>query len=88
MAPSENEGIHEGPPAFLQVFFAGDRGRRVVVHFELNKPRDIVFSGKSGDSLGSVLVNPTNDVIGNPDMDCAIFSACQYINVVAHDFDR
>src|SRR4051812_34544758 len=72
------------PLPFLEFFLAGNRGDRVVVDFEPDKPCDIVPGSEAGSSLRSMLVDATHYVIGHPKIDCSIPPTRDDINVVTH----
>jgi len=68
----------------LDVFLPRNRIDCIVVNLEPHEPIHAIARRKAGDDLLLVLIYPANEIIGDAEIECAVFSAREQINVERH----
>src|ERR1700730_14828225 len=68
----------------LELFLPRNRVEDVVVAFKPNKKVNPVSRRESAGSVRLVLVHATDQIVGHPDVERPMFTACQDVDVV-HD---
>ncbi len=61
---------------------ACNRTEDVVVAFELNKKMNPISRSKPGNRVGLVLMYSTDQIIGHANVEGAVLSTCQDVNVI------
>ena len=71
------------PIPLFQPLLAFNRILGIVELLEVNEARDIVFFSEAFDQLRFVLCHPTNQIIGDADVERTADAACENVDVVA-----
>jgi len=68
-------------PPFLHLFFSGDGGSGIIEDLEIHEPINGVPLRKTGDGLDAMFMNPSNEIIGDADVQCPVAAARQNVKV-------
>jgi len=73
-----------GPGPFLHRLFTLNGKRNIFIWFNVNKPRHAILPDEAGASSLAMLENTAGKVVGDADVESAVFAARENINPISH----